>query len=324
MRKFAAGCALLACAAPVRAQPSDLPAAPGKLVDVGGRRMHLLCSGAGSPTVVIEAGASSFAIDFTLVQRELEKTQRVCSYDRAGMGWSDPQGEGSRASTAADLHNLLRTAGEPGPYILVGASRGGLLIRDFQARYPADVQGMLFLDPATEDRLFWTIQGQTMRVADVSAEQLRNSLPAKSVAVPRRKPQTGSPFDRLPPDLYRVRVLLDERLIASYPDSVTPEVIGAGQESERALLSRLDSLRKASEHPLADLPTVGLSRGTDRNPEREASHAAVARLSRNSYHCVIEGAGHEIHLFTPEAVVHAINDIRAAIRDKGPLKRTAC
>jgi len=66
-----------------------LPAPPGKLVDIdNGRRLHLLCTGQGSPTVVIEAGASSFAIDFTLVQRELEKSHRVCSYDRAGMGWS--------------------------------------------------------------------------------------------------------------------------------------------------------------------------------------------------------------------------------------------
>src|SRR5688572_5833188 len=87
------------CATGLAAQQPDLAPAPGKLVDVGGRRLHLLCSGHGAPTVVLEAGASSFAIDWTLVQRELAKTTRVCSYDRAGMGWSDAPNGSTPAST---------------------------------------------------------------------------------------------------------------------------------------------------------------------------------------------------------------------------------
>ena len=72
----------------VRAQaPTTLPPAPGRLIDVGGRKLHLLCSGQGEPTVVLEAGASSFAIDWTFVQREVSRTNRTCSYDRAGSGW---------------------------------------------------------------------------------------------------------------------------------------------------------------------------------------------------------------------------------------------
>ena len=113
-------CCLLA--APMAAQ--DLPPAPGKLVDVGnGRRLHLLCGGTGSPSIIIEAGAPAFAIDFTLVQRELEKTHRVCSYDRAGSGWSDPLPPFTPAADTADLHALLQAAKEPPPYVLVGASR---------------------------------------------------------------------------------------------------------------------------------------------------------------------------------------------------------
>src|SRR5688572_16690867 len=69
---------------------AELPPPPGRLIDVGGRRLRLLCSGEGSPTVILEAGASSFAIDWTLVQREVARSNRTCSYDRAGMGWSDP------------------------------------------------------------------------------------------------------------------------------------------------------------------------------------------------------------------------------------------
>jgi hypothetical protein len=80
--------ALAACSlvSGLHAQQPELPPAPGKLVDVGGRRTHLICQGQGTPTVVLEAGASSFAIDWTLVQNDLSRTTRVCAYDRAGMG----------------------------------------------------------------------------------------------------------------------------------------------------------------------------------------------------------------------------------------------
>src|SRR5688572_24958117 len=103
-------------AAGLGAQQRELPPAPGRLVDVGGRRLHVMCSGQGAPTVVLEAGASSFAIDWTLVQRELSRTSRVCSYDRAGMGWSDSSTTSTRATDTRDLHNLLRAAGERPPY----------------------------------------------------------------------------------------------------------------------------------------------------------------------------------------------------------------
>src|SRR5690348_11899720 len=84
----------LCAAAALLAQPVDLGMPPGRLVDIGGRKIHMLCSGSGSPTVILEAGASAFAIDWTLVQAEIARTNRVCSYDRAGSGFSDPAGRG--------------------------------------------------------------------------------------------------------------------------------------------------------------------------------------------------------------------------------------
>lgn len=117
------------------------------MVDIGGRRLHLLCSGQGAPTVILEAGASSFAVDWTLVQREVAKSHRVCSYDRAGMGWSDPLPADAIATETADLHAVLTAAKERGPYVLVGASRGGLLIRNYLAQHPADVVGLVFVAP---------------------------------------------------------------------------------------------------------------------------------------------------------------------------------
>lgn len=148
---------------------AELPPPPGRLIDVGGRRLHLLCSGEGSPTVILEAGASSFAIDWTLVQREVSRSNRTCSYDRAGMGWSDPTTPTTRASSAVDLHALLEKAGERGPYVLVGASRGGLLVRSYLEAYPDDVVGFVFVDPSTEDRLFTMIDGQAMAIAETTA-----------------------------------------------------------------------------------------------------------------------------------------------------------
>jgi pimeloyl-ACP methyl ester carboxylesterase len=118
-----------------RAAESDLPRAPGRLVDIGGRKLHVLASGHGSPTIVLEAGASSFAIDWTLVQRELAKTHRVFAYDRIGMGWSDPARDPA-AKPWEDLHALLQRAGEKPPYVLVGASAGGIFVRLFAAEHP--------------------------------------------------------------------------------------------------------------------------------------------------------------------------------------------
>jgi pimeloyl-ACP methyl ester carboxylesterase len=302
-----------------QAQLAPLPQAPGRLIDVGGRRLHLLCTGQGSPTIVLEAGASSFAIDWTLVQREISKTNRTCSYDRAGMGWSDESTPATRASSAVDLHRLLAAADEKAPFVLVGASRGGLLIRAYVLEYPDDVVGLVFVDPASEDRLFTMIDGQGVLIADVTAEQLRTTFPKEPVRVPRRNPQRGSPFDKLPPDLYEIRVKLDEKLIAATPDTVPAAVVGASQETERAFLARLKATRKDNPHPLGDRPTVVLSRGDEPNAEREAVHAALARLSTNSRHSIVAGAGHEIHLFRPEVVIQAINDVVKAAREKSPL-----
>ncbi|HYE87293.1 MAG TPA: alpha/beta hydrolase [Vicinamibacterales bacterium] len=277
-----------------------------------------MCSGQGSPTVVIEAGASSFAIDFTLVQRELQKSHRVCAYDRAGHGWSDPLPAFTPADEARDLHALLSAAKVPGPYVLVGASRGGLLIRGYLAAYPADVAGLVFIDPASEDRLFGMVGGRAIAIAEMTPEQRRSTVPGSGIRLPRRPAQKGAPFDKLPPELYQQRVLLDERLIASGPESLTSEQLAAYQEHERAFLASLLATRRAGT-PLGDRPTVVLSRGSDRNQEREGVHAALARLSANSRHTVVAGAGHEIHLFDPAAVVTAIQDVVDAATHKRQL-----
>ena len=114
--------AFLQLAASHASGDQSLPVAPGKLVDVGGRKLHLYCTGQGGPTVILEAGAGSFSIDWALVQPEIAKTTRVCSYDRAGYGWSDPGPEWDTVEQVAhDLETALRNAGEHPPYVLIGS-----------------------------------------------------------------------------------------------------------------------------------------------------------------------------------------------------------
>ena len=107
-------------------QDQSSPTPPGRLVDVGGRRVHLYGTGKGSPTAILESGADSFSIDWARVQPELAKRTRVCSYDRAGYGWSDPGREWDTVEQVAhDLEIALNNAGERPPCVLVGHSMGG-------------------------------------------------------------------------------------------------------------------------------------------------------------------------------------------------------
>src|SRR5213593_3411782 len=109
--------ALLAAAPALQASAAELAPPPGRLVDVGGRKLHLHCTGKGAPTVVLEAGASAFAIDWSLVQPELARKNRVCSYDRAGQGYSDPE-PAAGYDVVTDLHALLQAAHEKPPYVM--------------------------------------------------------------------------------------------------------------------------------------------------------------------------------------------------------------
>jgi pimeloyl-ACP methyl ester carboxylesterase len=124
---------------------------PGEMVDVGGHRLHLHCVGSGSPTVVFESGKGGTVLDWSLVQPQLATETRVCTYDRAGLGWSEA-GPLPRTPerVVEDLHTLLGTAGERGPYVLAAHSLGGRYVRLFAERYPDQVAGMVLVDARSE------------------------------------------------------------------------------------------------------------------------------------------------------------------------------
>jgi pimeloyl-ACP methyl ester carboxylesterase len=120
---------------------------PGQLIDVGGHRLHLYCTGSGSPTVVLEPGGGASSSDLAWIAPAVARDTRVCVYDRAGRGWSDAaDGPQDGAHIAADLHTLLQRAQVPGPYVLAGHSFGGLYVQSFAAQFPDQVAGMVLLD----------------------------------------------------------------------------------------------------------------------------------------------------------------------------------
>jgi pimeloyl-ACP methyl ester carboxylesterase len=122
-------------------------AAPGDLVDVGDYRLHITCSGTGTPTVVLEAALGESWLSWGPVFGSIEAFTRVCAYDRAGLGWSDPvRGKRTSVQVADDLHHLLDRAAVPGPYVLVGHSIGALYVRSYAERYGNEVAGLVLVD----------------------------------------------------------------------------------------------------------------------------------------------------------------------------------
>lgn len=126
---------------------SDALASPGQLVAVeGARRLHLYCMGSGAPTVLLEAGMSGWSSDWAAVQPALARDGRICAYDRAGYGWSDPMPEGAMRTPHADLEKLIKAADLAGPLVLVGHSMGGLLVADHARAHPHQVAGLVLVD----------------------------------------------------------------------------------------------------------------------------------------------------------------------------------
>lgn len=250
-------------------------APPGQLYEVDGYQMHLHCTGAGSPTVILDAGEVAL---WAWVQPKLAQSTRVCAFDRAGYGWSIPRPEARDAlHRAAELHSLLDTAGIEAPYILVGHSLGGLFIRVYQSHYPDEVVGMVLVDathPDTFDR-----QGESIQTMQTMASI--SSLAAR-IGLMRLFSATQS-FSL--PDAANAALLAD---MASnqYWDS---------QQADTATFQTiLDQGRAAGDLgdlPLAVLVALTYPEGPSRETER-ALQVELAALSTNSSYQEIDGAGH--------------------------------
>ncbi len=286
---------------------------PGKLVDVGGYRLHIQCAGAGYPTVVLETGALSMSAAWGWVQPQVAVHTRVCSYDRAGLGWSEPGPEPRDAlHIARELRTLLKNAGETPPYVLVGHSSGGLLVRVYADQYPEDVVGLLLLDSSHPD--------QDARLEKVLGkpsfleEGLFSSLPVLArLGVLRfilRFPALASRIDDLPP-----------RQAAEAKAFLADSSHQSAGRAELALWEETTAQARATR-PLGDLPLVVISAGGMKtaSPKRQVVnelHGELAALSSRGSHRILAGTTH-MSLATNRAhaaqVAEAIRELVEATR----------
>lgn len=135
----------------------QLTGVPGKLYDIGGHAMHLYCTGEGAPAIVLSAGLGDDFTGWAKIQPVLSRQTKVCSYDRAGFGWSESRpGVQDADAISSQLHALMDAAGIQRPFILVGHSISGIYMRSYAAHYLDDLAGLVFIDGATplqDDRL---------------------------------------------------------------------------------------------------------------------------------------------------------------------------
>lgn len=270
--------------------------------------MHINCSGEGSPTVVAENGAGGFSIDWAVVQREVSRLTQFCSYDRTGYAWSDSgPTRDVVAQTTDDLHLLSRIAGIKPPYILVGASIGGLYVRAYQRRFPDEVLGLVLDDPSTDQTLAFTINGKNKLIADVSAAELRATFEPLLRNPPPRPtlPNTiEEPADRLPKQLQSVRLWALRKFL-------TDTDISQALPSFESWREEFVALRPQSPegHPLGNLPVIVLAKGLDTDEQHKKAAAGLAALSTSGRLVIAEHSKHEIHLYQPDLVVRSVSEI---------------
>ena len=297
------------CSMTLSAQPPVVPSIPaplGSLVDIGSRRLHLHCLGKESPTVVVENGDGAFSIDWALVQSNVSKFARICTYDRAGYAWSDPGPLLDMVDEiTGDLHLMLQTAKISPPLILVGASMGGAYIRAYQRRFPEQIAAMVLVDATHDEGIDYEIDGKGKPISLISAEELRDfmtRLLARNLRPPQAPTKMSPPFDRLPENLHAVRLWATARYFSNIDMKQVPYVA----EASRQEFVMLRKQRLEHEHALGDLPLIVLARTRNTNDSKKRMQAELASLSRNGTLIMAEDSDHEIHLYRPDLVVQGI------------------
>jgi pimeloyl-ACP methyl ester carboxylesterase len=317
----------------VLAEPTPVPAMaedqrilpyvkPGQLVDIGGRRINLHCTGAGGPTVILMAGIFSWSVVWYKTQPVIAQKTRVCAFDRAGYGFSDPGPQPQILSDVVDdLHAALNAGPISGPYVLVGHSLGGIEARLYAQRWPKEVVGMVLVDtsPAGEGLIdenqpgFDEVIGGESYAADllhcaflVANGPLDPSRPeyrdcTSADALPS---DTPAAFRAIWPHFFTAyyfadKVSLMSSLYTHRYDSVDHRRLGA---MPLVVLSTEHSWGKAGTP--AD---VWFRRSYSK--VWIALHQALANLSSHGVHRIIEGSGHEIQLDKPQAVIDAVDEV---------------
>jgi pimeloyl-ACP methyl ester carboxylesterase len=281
---------------------------PGRLIDVGGHSLHLNCTGSGSPTVVMETGAGEMSSNLGWIAPAVAGRTRVCVYDRAGRGWSEPADtpqDGTQIAT--DLHTLLQRGNVPGPYVLAGHSFGGLYVRTFAARYPNEVAGLVLVDST-----------------GAKSAGAASTVDPGSYDVMGRASALVSSSGRL--GLAR---LFSELSAGNLPPRSRDEVRAAGSTASN-LRSTIDEyvqantsmVEAAALDDFGNKPLFVLTAGSGSDAAWVAKQKDLTTLSTNSAHRVVAGASHEGLVADKEyaaVTTQAILDVVASVRSARPL-----
>ncbi len=295
----------------------------GRFVLAESIRMNIDCSGQGSPTVILESGSGGPSVDWLMVQPEIAKFSRVCSYDRAGYGWSDSGPEPrSSLQIAYELKQLLQAAGEKGPYVLVGHSMGGYDIRVYTGQYPNDVAGMVLVDASHED--------QDLRAAESIRKLSQDDHKHPSWKKLGYFVQLHLGWARLTADrdapAFWPKPFREEEEFLTLPTKHQFATIDEDQ-----VFSTLSAAQVRSAGNLGDRPLIVLTatRQDDISPEIPPKDAQaeedlwvhqlqpeLARLSTHGKQIIVDSS-HEMPTEHPEAVISAIHEVWLAARARG-------
>lgn len=273
--------------------------APGRMVDIGGRRLQLFCEGPSrGPVVILETGVLASSLYYRVAQDSIARTRRVCSYDRAGLGWSDPAlYPRTLEARADDLRALLKAARIRGPYVLVGHSMGGLLVRIYAHKYPKNLAGIVLVEPSAEE-----FNGRPQNVARVKA-----TVQLLTGAVQAAEAGVDVPQLRVPNGPANQAVALRASVYRAGQDDMAAM---GGIPEEFARIGPLGSLR--------DVPLVVVTRGK-RDPGMSdadtlawrAAHAQLATLSTRAVHVTAENSSHNVQWDQPELFAEAVEQVLA-------------
>jgi pimeloyl-ACP methyl ester carboxylesterase len=272
---------------------------PGQLVDVGGYRLHIYCTGSGSPTVILDFGLDGSYLDWFYVQPQIAQFARVCSYDRAGYGWSDSSSKPRLPSIMSEeLHTLLAKAGEKSPYILVGHSFGALDLRMYAHKFPDEVAGVVLVDGSHPDELlpFYWQKKSWIRM-------MQYTMP---FGLPRWRKWCGGG----PPEAGFVRQAIGCRAKPFATHYRQWSDFPASAEEVRGLGG------------LGNLPLMVISRDPERTPENPVDplfnkreqhwkklQLSLTQLSTNSTQVIAKGSGHSIPSARPDVIVAAVRTL---------------